>query len=238
MFASSQERLAQVLDKMARRSGAAGGGEEDEDEDSDENYVRDMRKFGGVEKMRKKLRGHPEVAIKEWIRHVREELGAIRRSSAWKMTDYTWHIHGDFGSASGLFRSHYYVSHALHTALVDGNVPLALGELIQLLKALHQAALDSGRWRTACHMCILPDPLGRQEFGGSQTEMQTISTYQAALGKLRVAVAGKGAGPGGPATGQGDGAGADQAAGGGPAAADGGGGGKAKGDKKGGRARP
>ena len=44
--------------------------------DSNENYVGDMSKLCGVEKMHEKLMAHPEVAVREWISHMR--LASVR----------------------------------------------------------------------------------------------------------------------------------------------------------------
>ena len=83
----------------------------------------------------------------------------------------------------------------------------------QLVKAVHQAALDGGRWSVARHLAATEDPLQAAEHGGQPAEMEAISVYTKAMADLRTATAQKPLNPNGGPKGGGRG---DKGAGGDP----------------------
>ncbi len=57
---------------------------------------------------------------------------------------------------------------------------------VQCMKASHQAMLDEGSWKLAWHLTTLRDPLSRQQFGGTERELEAIASYSRALEELEV----------------------------------------------------
>ena len=55
----------------------------------------------------------------------------------------------------------------------------------QACKAVHQVALDQGKWSTATLLLPLEDPLGRDDFAGEEAEMKDVHAYRKALDELR-----------------------------------------------------
>ena len=60
-----------------------------------------------------------------------------------------------------------------------------LALLVQLLKAIHQACLDNGRWHNAALMMPVEDPLQKPIFGGDLQELDGIASYRKAVEELR-----------------------------------------------------
>ena len=56
--------------------------------------------------------------------------------------------------------------------------------LIQVLKAIHQATVDGGDWRTAALLVPLPDPCGRAEYGASMEELELVAAYRKSIYEL------------------------------------------------------
>ena len=57
--------------------------------------------------------------------------------------------------------------------------------MAQILKSLHQVALDQGAWLSAQHLLPGGDPIDRVAFGGSHQEMEAIAGYHDAIRKLK-----------------------------------------------------
>ena len=73
----------------------------------------------------------------------------------------------------GLYRCHHAASEILQY-LSRGENAQAEGHVVQLLKALHQMALDRGAWTHAIHLIPTADPFGRANFGDTELEMQQV----------------------------------------------------------------
>ena len=56
--------------------------------------------------------------------------------------------------------------------------------LIQLLKAVHQVALDQGSWHAGQHLLVHRDSMATCDFGGDPTEIEAIHSFTKALGEL------------------------------------------------------
>jgi hypothetical protein len=75
------------------------------------------------------------------------------------------------------------VSHAL-ALLLRGKVLEGEAYLVQVLRALHQSALDDGEWESAGLLLPKADPIKKPVFGGTQSELEVIAAYKEALRKL------------------------------------------------------
>lgn len=92
-----------------------------------------------------------------------------------------------FGKMVGLWRTHYGLSEVLE--LLEQNRPEeAAATTVQLLKAIHQAALDGGSWSLASNLLPWEDPLGREVFGGDEDELVAAAAYTKSLRELQAQV--------------------------------------------------
>ena len=89
-----------------------------------------------------------------------------------------------FGRMRGLWRAHYLGSEILfHYQL--GEWEYAESLLVQLLKLLHQVAVDGGSWDNALLMWPTEDPVGQEDFGMEEHEMIAIHAYRRGLTDLK-----------------------------------------------------
>ena len=84
----------------------------------------------------------------------------------------------------GLWRVHWLVSEVLQAALAEEH-EYVKAYLVQILKCLHQVALDSGEWTTANLLLPTEDPLAPDEFGGEPEELQVAYNYVSAMKELK-----------------------------------------------------
>ena len=68
--------------------------------------------------------------------------------------------------------------------LATGDTLHAQAYVIQCAKALHQVALDQGSWANAQLLIPTPDPLGRAQFGGEETELAAVQRHRKSLREL------------------------------------------------------
>ena len=73
-------------------------------------------------------------------------------------------------------------------AFFEGHTAMGIATLVQLLKALHQVAIDGENWDSALHMLPYQDPLASDEFGGEEEELETIAAYRKAVKELKIGV--------------------------------------------------
>ena len=63
--------------------------------------------------------------------------------------------------------------------------PQAKALLVQLMKTLHQVAVDKGSWEVGSLFLLQPDPLALAEFGGEEKEMEDVYRYRKGVRELR-----------------------------------------------------
>ena len=63
--------------------------------------------------------------------------------------------------------------------------------LVQVLKALHQCAIDGGDWMSGALLVPVADPLRREEFGVTEREMQQVYSHRRAMRDLKTRLAEK-----------------------------------------------
>ena len=73
----------------------------------------------------------------------------------------------------------------IHQQQVAGQSDQAAAATVQLLRALHQLAIDNGDWCIASKLLAHRDPLEKREFGGSEQQLQAIHAYERALAELK-----------------------------------------------------
>ena len=56
--------------------------------------------------------------------------------------------------------------------------PRAKALLVQLMKTLHQVAVDKGSWKVGSLFLLQPDPLALSEFVGEEKEMEDVYRYR------------------------------------------------------------
>jgi len=81
--------------------------------------------------------------------------------------------------------------------LLKGRTKLCGLQLVQLLRAVHQASLDQGEWKTAWMLTHLPDPVERPRFGGEPQDLEVIASYVKAMSDLERKSKGANPNPGG-----------------------------------------
>ena len=175
-----QLETLRVLQKMQKRQQRGG-------EDSEEGSSDDDGKDGGfksLHKMHAQLRTNPTRAIAQYKAFVKEQLGVNDPTQYWEYRHWSEKLKPTFGRMRGLWRCHYIGSEILEH-MARGNHQLAEGHLVQMLKALHQAALDKGQWKHASLLMPTADPLARVDFGGNESEMRKIHTFGKALSQLK-----------------------------------------------------
>ena len=146
-------------------------------------------KFRGLAKLRKYIQRHPERIVKRYLRDIRLELGVQRE--AWHMRHFSDLCYENFQSSLGLWRTHNYLHEILQLMLIRGRVPEGIACIVQLCKALHQAGLDGGRWKTAVHFLPFRDPLRRPTWGGTAEELSYIEGYMTANDRVQFGLRGK-----------------------------------------------
>ena len=80
----------------------------------------------------------------------------------------------------GLWRCHHAASSILEM-IEERRVEESAASLVQLLKALHQVAIDLGSWANASLLLPWEDPTERDLFGGDPVEMQVAASWNRGL---------------------------------------------------------
>ena len=163
---------------------------EDRSEDSDSSLETSS---GGDEKLKgagkalrayrknkRRMRRQPEKHIRRYIKEVEEVLG-VGPEGAYTLTDYTRRL--SWGKNHTLHRLYFALSDVLQTVL-KGKLSLVGLQITQLLRAIHQASLDGGSWRTAWLLLDLPDPLDKPRFGGEAQQLEVVASYVKAMSDL------------------------------------------------------
>ena len=103
-----------------------------------------------VNDTRKAILTRPQKLVAEYDEYVRYELG-IYGNEPWRYVQFSNSLRQSFKENVGLWRVHYMTSLALNVGLSEKNIASTFAYLVQIQKAVHQAALDAGRWRSgAC----------------------------------------------------------------------------------------
>ena len=94
-----------------------------------------------------------------------------------------------FGKMKGMWRCHDLLAHLMDLG-DQGEFTGMQAVVAQGLRAVHQVAIDHGKWSYAVQMLPMSDALGRPAFGGSEQELESIQAYRKGLADLRAKGAG------------------------------------------------
>ena len=138
----------------------------------------------GIESLRRQPIKKPDKLLKNYTTRVKERLGVTHPNQPWLYRDYSMNLLRTFGKMRGLWRCHYALSDILQAATEKDNGKV-IGYTIQMLKCLHQVALDRGSWHQGQLLLPEVDPLAQDEFGGDPSELQVVHKYTQALKDLK-----------------------------------------------------
>ena len=85
-----------------------------------------------------------------------------------------------FGRMLGLWLCHHAAS-SIFEMIEERRVEENAASFVQLIKALHQVAIDSGSWANASLLLPWEDPTERDLFGGDPMEMQVAASWNRGL---------------------------------------------------------
>ena len=131
------------------------------------------RSLKSLHSMKKRIHARPREVIEDSIQTVKERLG-VEDGQAWALSDLNRRI--SWGRQKLMQRMHFMLGE-IFTRLDRGEALEAQALTAQCMKAVHQAALDDGKWQVAWHSTSLRDPLRPERFAGSEKEIEAISAY-------------------------------------------------------------
>ena len=117
--------------------------------------------------------------ITDYLKEVQNVLG-VEDSDPWQVYQMTENI--PWGML-GLKRCHWHLSHAL-AYFFRGRKQQAEAYMVQLLKGLHQVALDGGSWEVASLLLPARDPCQREQWGASERELEAVASYRKAMEEI------------------------------------------------------
>ncbi len=143
------------------------------------------------EKLKKRVDLEPEKIIAEYVRRMKEQIGA-EDGQPWSMMDVNRKL--AWGKYRTLQRAHFMVAN-IFMRLDRGEYRPAQALCVQSMKCLHQAAIDGGGFDLAWPLTGLADPLRKERFGGEPEELEIIGQWAKSLDEVEKR-ARKGAGRG------------------------------------------
>ena len=170
------------LSRKNRHSDSSSGSEEGDWIDGKE--ASSQRGFTGIRKLRRKFKKHPTRLTKEYVLMCKHTLGIHDPNIPWQFKDVSKKLFRTFGKMRGLHKCHTMFSTVLQLQIA-GEHKHATAYTVQALKALHQVALDQGRWDAAELLLLLGETQDLANFGGTEGEMVAIHGFQKALRELK-----------------------------------------------------
>jgi len=134
-----------------------------------------------LQKLRSRVETEPEAIVGQYLQDIMDKLGTEPGDA---FQPWMWTSRISWGKLAGLHRVHFHLSHILGLSL-KGKKRQAEAYTVQLLRSLHQVSLDNGMWSTASLLLPRPDPIYRENFGATETELEAVVGYQEALKKLK-----------------------------------------------------
>ena len=182
-----QLEMLRLLSRMnGKRRDDEGSDSESGEDDNGLNLRYGSKKdgFHKLEAMKARVLKNPKRVCKLYRSHVKDCLGVIDSRQVWLYRDFTRRLLPTFGKMRGLWRIHNALSE-IHQLQMGGRADQASAFTVQLLRALHQVAIDHGEWHTALKLLPHKDPLERETFGGTEQDLQAVYAYQESLNKLK-----------------------------------------------------
>ena len=167
-----QEQTASLLKKLSRRHRGV-------DTSSSSWEAPRICHFAETERMKRDIEKHPFRLLEEYDVLAWDQLELTEGAhESWSYQGTTSILRPSFGMALGLWRCHFYAPLILNAPVRQGDAALALGLLVQTLKAIHQAGLDQGGWGEACSYLSRPDPASRLTSGGTPQGLAGWAHYR------------------------------------------------------------
>ncbi len=137
----TQLAMLQALQKLSRAG---------DDGADDGRLIGAGKALKKVHDLQDRVKSRPQSVVADYIEETMEALGA-ERGDVWRLSDTTALI--NWGKMRGLHRTHFHISRALQYLLRrEGDQGAAY--LVQILKSLHQFALDQGQWPVRSTSCL------------------------------------------------------------------------------------
>ena len=148
--------------------------------EDDNDVVGGGKAYRRLHKMKKRIEDHPADVVNEFWSDTRLRLGA-EVHDPWQLWHATERI--SWGKHVGLKRCHWYLAHGL-TYSLRGEHLISQAFMCQLLRALHQVAVDGGGWENACLLLPGHDPCRRDPYGMAEGDLHVIAAYKDAQRRL------------------------------------------------------
>ena len=185
-----QYAMLQQLQQMGRKRDASGSEGSSDDDDKPDKATSSLR---NVLRLRRRVRKHPLRIVTKYRQRCLDKAGIVVLDDGSLSSPFAHHhqsmrIRETFGKMVGLWRCHYAVArileHLEHRRLEEGAATCC-----QLLKAIHETAIDHGSWNNS--MLLLPwdDPLRPDMFGGDHDEMMAVAQWNRGVRDLQTQVA-------------------------------------------------
>ncbi len=185
-------RIQYEVLKMMQTMNKRGRQREDSDNSSgsEAGYVRQHQSGGiaGLHRQRRKFKRNPLRAVVRFRKKVMRKLGVQVTEGGvlmtpWAYTDYAHRVKGQFGRMVGLWKVFFALCKILNLC-ENQEHELVAGTVTQLLKCLHQTALDGGHWGNASLLLPWSDPLEREQWAGEEDELEVNVKYQRSVRDL------------------------------------------------------
>ena len=194
------EMARQLLLLRRKRSGTSDSGTRSSEEGSD-GSLKGGSKLRAILRLRQRVKKHPLKIIMKYRARCLRRLGIYALPNGMLSSAYTHpatslHLRSTFGRMTGLWRCHFAASHILEL-IEHRKMEEAGATAVQVLKAIHQTALDGGSWNSAVLLLPWDDPLQKDLFGGDEQEMMAAASWNRGIKDLQLQMASLAHGGGG-----------------------------------------
>ena len=164
----------------------------DESDSSTEHSEQSGSKLKAILRLRRRVRKNSIRIVARYRKRSLAKLGVTILGNGTLSSPFTHRMTSErlrpaFEKMSGLWRTHHGVSEILGL-LEHQQIEQAAATAVQLLKAIHQAALDQWSWSLASTLLPWEDPLQRQVFGGDEEEMSAAAAWNRSIRDLQAQV--------------------------------------------------
>ena len=181
--------MAKQLRKLQRRRSSSSDSETQSSGEGSSGGHRHSgpSKLKAVLRLRERVKRHPLRILTNYRSRCLRRLGIYALPNGMLSAPYTHpstslHLRPSFGRMTGLWRCHFAMSHVLEL-MEHRRVEEAAATAVQVLKAIHQTALDGGSWNSST------DPLAKDLFGGDAEEMMATAAWNRGVKDLQSQVA-------------------------------------------------
>ena len=181
-----QLEVLQQLRALRRGKGSSGS---DASSGQSDREDKSSSKLRGIFRIRRRVRHHPLRIITKYRQRCLDRAGISVQPNGTLSAPFAHHhvslrIRESFGKMVGLWRCHYAVAqileHLEHRRLEQGAATCC-----QVLKAIHQTALDHGSWNNSMMLLPWDDALRPDIFGGDPDEMIAAAQWNRGIRDLQ-----------------------------------------------------